>query len=230
MGEDWMEEVAKAGGWKEHRLMSMQKELELKKKELEILKELSKISPEQWTDIKESTHNLKLIVEGGGVDQIILDFKGHVVGALTDAIEGALTPIYNEIDTVIGDALGKMITDLGLDDFINDVATFIGGNQTGAFFGAMVGSIKGPIGAAVGAVVGAYVEVAYNELAALLSDLPDIFGVGRRTQEEFMLEMLMARLMGGQITQEEYWEAVQALLGTGTTDTPGPYGRWEQYF
>lgn len=180
-----MEDVAKAGGFEKHRIQKMHEEVKLKKMELEILKELRQISREQWTDIKESTHNLRAIVEGGGVDQVITDFKSHVTGALNDSIEGALAPLKNEISMLIAEALAPIFT--LLNDVSNDLANFIAGNTTGALIGGIVGAIKGPIGAIVGAIVGAYFEELWTRVPEALESgerdwweiIAALFGVQR---------------------------------------------------
>ena len=77
-----MEEVAKAGGWEQHHIQNLQKELELKKQEVELMKEMAKITPETWGSIKESVKGLNSFGQGGGVSAMETAIEAVLVAGL----------------------------------------------------------------------------------------------------------------------------------------------------
>lgn len=208
MGEDWMEEVAKAGGWKKHKILALRQELELKKEEVKLMKELAKIQPDTWKDIRESTQNLKDFVVGGGTTEIMEFLTSNIKETISTAIEGKLSSLLNEIDTIIGE--NPVIQQiLGYVEIVsNALSDFVGGNITGTFWGALSGwviSLIAPGGAVwtlIGALLGALIEDAIKNaflvegdprdplkgmggLQGSLNDwLRDLFGISDPTDKE----------------------------------------------
>lgn len=161
-------------GFQERNLENLLKVLENKEAQ-KTLQVLAEVPREQWADIKESTHNIKAIVEGGGIDTIIADFKGHIVTTIEENIDAQLAPIYNEIDAIINKVITQFFVDWGLDKLANDTAAWLSDYSTGSFLGAMVGGVWGKGGEVVGAIVGAAFEqwlgIGEKTMAAQLADI-----------------------------------------------------------
>ena len=198
MGENpkWMEEVAQAGGFQEHHIQNLQKELELKKQEVELMKEMAKITPETWGSIKESVKGLNSFVQGGGLGAmetgIVEGFKETILGNIQTSIDSALSPIYNEINQQMSQLLGPINQQLS--NIMNNLSQFISSGPTGGAWGGLIGGIGGyliggpaggKIGELMGVIVGAAVEHIMNTVNSLKQEMfPDwpfpenIFGGG----------------------------------------------------
>jgi len=164
-----MTNVASAGGWEEHHLENLQKELEIKKAEAELMKEMAKISPEQMNNIKLSVQGLNEFVKAGGTEELLSSFKSSIKTSIEDIVGEAMAPLQNEITQIVADAFAPLLKDLN--SITNQIAQFIGGNATGGVIGAIIGGIAGhflpggPLWIAVGAMVGAGIEAALEHAA-----------------------------------------------------------------
>jgi hypothetical protein len=99
-----MEKVAKAGGWEEHHQENLAMELELKKKEQEILTQLGKYSEEQWKSIKESLSSLGSFVSNPAEDAITM-FASGIKDEFTSEVGYLLSPIKNELNSMLNEFL-----------------------------------------------------------------------------------------------------------------------------
>lgn len=145
-----------------------------KKEATEALTAMGETSKEAWGDIKETVTSLKDIVDIGGTTEILQSLRTQVEESLALAIEGALSPITNTMNTIIGDALAPIFEHLT--SISNTIAGFIEGKETGAFFGAMIGSIWGPLGQLIGGLIGAAIEGLIDWMALGLGDIQGALG------------------------------------------------------
>lgn len=128
------------------------------KQATEALTELARTTPDTWADIKESTSNLNKFMELGGAAVIIEGFKETIDLQIQDA----LSPLTNEINQLLADALAPF--DEMLNNIFNELGQFVAENAKGALVGAIGGQIAsmflpgGPILIAIGAIVGAALE------------------------------------------------------------------------
>jgi hypothetical protein len=161
----WMQDVAQAGGWNQHHLQNLSQELELRKKELELFKEINKVQPEQWQNIRFSVQGLNEFVKAGGNTEIINSFVDQVKQTITNNIGDALSPLTNEINAQMNIIMAP-INSL-LSGIANQLTGFLSDAPIGAGVGGIVGSAlgtfwAGPMGAQagqmIGAIVGTYVE------------------------------------------------------------------------
>lgn len=119
---------------------------------------IAKIKPKQWKEMGRTIMELKEFTAAGGVSS----FAGSVVEAVKLQIGDYMSPLTNEIVTLINTALQPL-----LDDFVtivNDLTAFIGEGAEGALIGGVVGSIAslflpgGLILTAIGAIIGAAIQ------------------------------------------------------------------------
>jgi hypothetical protein len=170
----WMQEVAQAGGWEQHHVKNIEKELELKKKELELFKELNKIQPEQWHNIKLSVQGLNEFVTAGGNNEIVQTFIDQVKETVTSNINDALSPLTNEINAqmqILLDPLNKLLSEIA-----NNMSSFISSGPMGGAGAAWGGLIGGAVGTMWLGPVGGQIMTIFGSMVGLV--LERYFGGG----------------------------------------------------
>ena len=97
-----MEDVAEAGGWEEHHIKNLEKELELKRLEAEILKELNTFPKEKWELIHRSLKIMESFVTNPAEESITMFAEG-LKDTLKSEFEEMLSPLKNEVDAMIAE-------------------------------------------------------------------------------------------------------------------------------
>lgn len=101
MGEKWMEEVAKAGGFEEHGKLKEQEKL---------LERMEKIPAEKFNAMLGMVDKIERIFDTGGSD---LDLLGGIKDSITDTLKtelsGATAELVNGINTAINTILEPLM-------------------------------------------------------------------------------------------------------------------------
>ena len=72
-----------------------------KKESTEALEEIAKIEKNTWKDIKETTKSLADFALGGGISAL----KGEITTIVQENVQGALGPLYNELQPIINEVM-----------------------------------------------------------------------------------------------------------------------------
>lgn len=190
---------------------------------LGILKE-----PKVEKSLKQTEKMFKAIKESGTVVADVLgafigagsakDVFGDVVSSYADYLSdtfwggvisgidfASITSVMTDLIAPIMDELGDLIG-LGIGAMFETAET---GTAVGTAFGALIGSLYGPLGAMIGGLAGAAVgwaaEAFYNAVAGLSGLVHEV------SEEEWGRQHLWQLLLGGAISEEEYWERIAAL-------------------
>ena len=129
------------------------------KQATDALKEMAKVKASTWTDIKDTVSDLSTLSTGGGTGAIINSFRDTIELSL----EGAISPLSNEVNQLITDWMTENITPF-LTDISNDLANFISENRVGGTAGGIAGQILayfipgGRIWEIIGSLIGAAIE------------------------------------------------------------------------
>lgn len=143
------------------------------KKATDALTEIGKTKDSTWDNINETVVGLNDLVRAGGIQ-----------GTIQTQIDAILSPLKNEMNTLISEALAPIKEQV--QDIWNELSTFISDNKTGAAIGGIAGQIAGmflpggPILIAVGALFGAAIEAFFGRIGTL-----DVFKTLEKGAEAF---------------------------------------------
>lgn len=125
-----MREVAEAGGWEEHHIMNLEKELALLLKEKEVQKaisELTKIEKDEWVLMGSIMGDLKQIASSGLGQLTNVGVAGDLTESIKDTLKtelnNAIAPLKNELMNVINQLLAPFMPLIGA--AVGEISTLI---------------------------------------------------------------------------------------------------------